>query len=175
MTDLTVHIPRLETERLWLRAPQADDYGLFKEFMATERSRFVGGPNEDWAYLRRMFAHIAGLWVLRGYGPFMMERKDTGALQGMIALWNPIGWPEPELGWTVWAADGEGQGFAHEAALVARAYAAKAHGLTRLVSYIAPGNDRSIALAERLGAVLDTEAEKPADYALAYRHPEIAP
>ncbi|MEL7026999.1 MAG: GNAT family N-acetyltransferase, partial [Pseudomonadota bacterium] len=44
-------------------------------------------------------------------------------------------------------------------------------GLSTLVSYIDPENARSIALAERLGAVRDDEAEKPEDNPLVYRHP----
>jgi len=159
--SLTVHIPTLETERLILRAPRADDYDLFAAFMATDRAAHVGGPSTDWAHLRRMFAHIAGLWVLRGFGPFMLDSKETGALQGMVALWEPIGWPEPELGWSIWAAQAEGKGFAYEAALKARSYMASEHGIDGIVSYIAPGNDRSIALAERLGAHRASSRDRP--------------
>ena len=42
------------------------------------------------------------------------------------------------------------------------------------MSYIAEGNARSVALAERLGAVLDLEAaapEAPGKRVLVYRHP----
>lgn len=166
-----VHIPVLETERLRLRGPQAEDYDVFAAFMASERSHFVGGPSSDWAYLRRMFGHIAGLWVLRGYGPFLLETKSDGFLQGMVALWNPIGWPEPELGWSLWAEKAEGKGYAFEAAKAVLAYGSRAHGLTRLVSYIAPHNIRSIQLAERLGAWPDETAERPYPDALVYRHP----
>ena len=45
-------------------------------------------------------------------------------------------------------------------------------GWTTLVSYVAPGNHRSIRLAERLGAVVDPDAASPEGYdTLVYRHP----
>ena len=51
-----------------------------------------------------------------------------------------------------------------------RDWAAEALGLDRLVSYIDPHNARSIAVAERLGAVLDPDAAKQDPEDLVYRH-----
>ena len=48
------------------------------------------------------------------------------------------------------------------------------NGFETLVSYITPGNDRSVALAERLGATPDATAPRPdgesASETLVYRH-----
>jgi RimJ/RimL family protein N-acetyltransferase len=89
----------------------------------------------------------------------------------MAGPWYPADWSEPELGWTLWSAAHEGKGYAHEAAVAARAHAYSVLGWTTAVSYIDPDNARSIALAERLGATLDPDAahHNPAD--LVYRHP----
>ena len=56
------------------------------------------------------------------------------------------------MGWI--AFDGfEGMGLAYEAALCVRRHAYLQMGFTTMTSNIVPGNTRSIALAEKLGAV----------------------
>jgi len=64
----------------------------------------------------------------------------------------------------------EGQRHATEAAAVLRDWAARTLGLDRLVSCIDPINVRSIAVAERLGAVVDPGAPKQDPGGLVYRH-----
>jgi len=132
----------------------------------------VGGPverREAW----RAFGHLAGMWMLKGVGSFIMERRDTGATIGSAGPWIPEDFPEREIGWTLWDADAEGQGFAFEAADAACDFAFKTLGWDTAVSYIDFGNDRSLALAKRLGAVEDPDATqpKPADPCHVYRHP----
>ncbi len=83
----------------------------------------------------------------------------------------PDGWDEPELAWHLF--DGyEGQGYAHEAALAARADYHARLSPRPLISYIATANTRSEALALRLGAVRETTRAdaKDGDYHI-YRHP----
>ncbi len=162
--------PTLTTPRLKLRPPQADDWPAFAAFMASERAQFVGGP-ADIGKAWRAFGHVAGHWVLRGFGSFVFTRRDNDSALGLTGPWYPADWPEHEIGWTVWDPDAEGQGLAAEAAAHAREHAYTALGWTTAVSYIAPANARSIALAQRLGAVLDTAADAPDDTALVYRHP----
>nr|MDA3856739.1 GNAT family N-acetyltransferase [Roseovarius sp.] len=63
-------------------------------------------------------------------------------------------------------------GIAHEAAARARRYAYQDLGFTTLTSNIVPGNTRSIALAERLGAWFEREYENiHMGHDLLYRHP----
>lgn len=143
-------VPRLETPRLVLRAPQAADFDAFAAYRAGERTRFTGGPmdrNLAW----RAFGHMVGHWVLRGYGVFVLEDKASGAAIGTAGPFFPEGWPEPEIAWTLW--QGEGQGLATEAALAARAWAYETLGWTTAISMILDGNTRSQALAARLGCV----------------------
>lgn len=145
-----VTIPELRSERLLLRGPREGDFEVHAEFSASERSKTVGGP-----YTREMawrhFATMWGHWMLRGYGRWMLERLDNGQVVGNVGLWNPEGWPEPEVGWGVYEG-AEGKGYAYEAAMVARDYAFNELQWTTLISAIAPSNTRSQNLAKRMGA-----------------------
>ena len=169
--------PVLTTERLTLRAPAGGDWPLWDAFFRSDRAIHVGGgPDIDERLSWRAFGHVIGHWVMRGYGSFVFTRKGDDTALGMSGPWFPAGWPEPEIGWTVWQADLEGKGFAYEAASGARDYAREALGWSNMVSYIDPKNARSIALAERLGAVRDDAASAPVfdTPSLIYRHPKEA-
>ncbi len=164
--------PTLSTERLSLRLPGADDWPVWEAFARSVRAQYIGGPY-DVGTAWRAFGHVIGHWVLRGYGSFIFTLKGSEEPLGMAGPWHPANWPEPEIGWTLWSAEAEGKGFAYEAAFAARAYAFKKLKWPTAVSYIDPGNARSIALARRLGATLDTDAATPRDdeTTLVYRHP----
>ena len=176
MTGLELHIPVLTTERLRLRAPRMSDFDMLAAFLATGRSHFVGGPVTEVRQVRRILGMLAGQWVLRGFGVYILETRETGATIGLSGLWYPQGWPEPELSWSIWDAAHEGKGLAFEAAHATRNDAFGRIGLPTAVSYIDPDNARSIALAERLGAVRDDRAATPdGETCLVYRHdPEAA-
>ena len=79
---------------------------------------------------------------------------------GEVGIYHLATYPEPEIGWML-VSGAEGRGIAHEAAAALRAWAYARFGWTTLVSYIDPANARSIRLAERLGARLDTAAAPP--------------
>ncbi|MEM6390587.1 MAG: GNAT family N-acetyltransferase [Pseudomonadota bacterium] len=166
--------PVIETERLILRAPQAGDEEAFIPFAMSARAEFIGGGAEcDLGLAWRIMAIIAGHWTIRGYGSFVLVDKATGTPIGSAGPWHPAGWPEQELGWTIWNADYEGTGLAHEAVLALRHYVYETLKWPTAVSYIDERNARSIALAERLGCRLDKAAEqpKPESPCLIYRHP----
>lgn len=92
-----------------------------------------------------------GHWTLKGFGRWIVETRDSGTAVGLVGLFEPEGWPEPEIGWDLF--DGhEGHGFATEAALHARAYAYDVLGWPTAISLVKPGNDGSAAVALRLGA-----------------------
>ncbi|WP_096784489.1 GNAT family N-acetyltransferase [Rhodobacter sp. CZR27] len=162
--------PAIATERLTLRMPAARDWEAVAGYLTSDRARFTGGRlTRELAW--RSFGHMVGHWVLRGYGMFFFTRRGSDEALGMAGPWFPEGWPEPELGWTVFSDAGEGQGFAREAAEAARRHAFQNLGWKTAVSYIHPDNARSIALAERLGAVRDAGAAFPGDGpTLVFRH-----
>ena len=146
--------PRLETDRLILRGPEQRDAEPMIAFLLDQvrAAGFGASPNRGDAW--RWYALNIGHWHLHGYGYFTIEDKATGIPAGICGIWNPEGWPEPEVGWVVF--DGfEGKGIAHEAALRARRWAYEDLGFTTLTSNIVPGNTRSAALAQRLGAHME--------------------
>lgn len=147
-------VPVLETARLILRAPAPADFDPFAAYCASDRARFTGGPlerNLAW----RAFCSITGNWVQRGYAFFVIEERARGRALGMAGPWFPEGWPEPEIGWQIWAAEDEGKGYAREAAEAARGFAYDALGWPTAISLIMAGNTRSQTLARRLGCVED--------------------
>ena len=169
MITLT-NAPVLETERLVLRLPQLSDFDAYAAFMASERAGFVGGPLErDLSW--RGFGHMMGHWVLRGYGLFVITDRTDGRPLGMAGMLNPEGWPEPELGWSLWEAAAEGRGIAREAVEAARGYAYGPLGWTTAISLIAPDNLPSAGLARRLGAVEERAWELRGKTVNIWRHP----
>lgn len=162
-----------ETDRLILRRPQPADLDATIAYYATERSAWNGGPLDAPAAWRG-FAAGLGHWQIHGFGMCALIEKATGHNIGSVGIWYPGGWPEPELGWTLY--DGaEGKGFASEAAIAMRAHAATAWNLTHLISIIALGNSRSEAVATRLGAAPESDWTSPAGrQARIWRHPREA-
>lgn len=162
--------PRLETDRLVLRPHRATDFDRLADLFASPRSRYMGGPlsrGDAW----RWFAGYVGQWELLGFGSWAIELRGNGAYVGQVSLNLPAGFPEVELGWSLWE-EYEGNGYAGEAALRARHFAYRTLGFDTLVSYIDSGNAGSIRLAERMGAALDADAPTPGgDPWLVYRHP----
>ena len=161
--------PVLTTARLVLRAPGPADFEGFAAYVASDRSRFTGGPmTRELAW--RAFGHLVGHWVLRGWGPFVVTAG--GQALGAVGPFYPEGWPEPEIAWTMWAPEAEGKGYALEAAQAARAHAYGALGWRTAISMIDPDNARSIALARRMGCTPDgTFAHERHGLCHIWRHP----
>ncbi len=160
---------RISTDRLILRTPCEGDFAAVAAFMRSPRAAFVGGPIEDDFALWRSFLSGLGHWALRGYGMFMVDREATPV--GRVGILYHRMWQEPELGWHVF--DGhEGQGYATEAAIAARRWAAESHGLGPLISYIDTRNTRSAAVARRLGAVHERDDTLLGGPVQVWRHPE---
>lgn len=178
MTAFAPHLadtPVLNTARLTLRAPAARDWPHWRAMMASPRAAFIGGPQDE-RMAWRSFGHVIGHWVMRGFGMFVLCRRDSDTPLGMAGPWFPASWPEPEIGWNLWQEAAEGKGFAFEAAEAARDFAFARLGWTTCVSYIAPDNTRSIALARRLGAEPDETAAWPGEDRLTvWRHSNGGP
>lgn len=168
--DLTARAPTIMTDRLILRMPQIEDAEPYMAVLMSGRATHVGGPMERHdAWLD--FCMETASWPLRGYGAFAIEERKTETFLGLIVLHHDDGDPERELGWVL-TDDAEGKGIALEAAPHVRDWAFDTYGWASIVSYIDPANTRSIALAERLGAVRDDAAPRAPNYeqCLIYRH-----
>lgn len=159
-------VPGITTTRLRLRAPRIADFPAYAEITTGGRGLHIGGPftrEEAWLDFTQM---VAG-WLLRGYGAWAVERLSDGALQGFVLLNHEFGDAEPELGF-LFRAGAEGKGYAFEAAQAARHFAFGILKWASVVSYVDAANDRSIRLAERLGAVRDAAASD--EDLIVYRH-----
>ena len=170
---MTRAIPIVETPRLVLRGFRLADLDAYAAMCADEEvMRHIGsggtvGRDVAWRHL----ALFLGSWSLIGHGMWAIERRADGALIGRAGFLEPEDWPGCELGWLL-ARTAWGQGYAFEAAQAARDCGRHELGLGRLISLIRPDNQRSIALAERLGARNGGPIDFMGSQALLYRHPE---
>ena len=161
-------IPTLTTERLILRPPVLADFALMQTMLASPRAQYMGGPYDLIGAWRVMCQDIA-LWQMFGHGALMVDVRETGECVGQVGINHGPLYPEKELGWLLF--DGhEGRGYAVESAGAMRDWAFAALGLPSLVSYIDAPNAVSIAVAVKLGAVLDPDAPRQDPTDLVYRH-----
>lgn len=158
-------IPTLTTRRLTLRPYRIEDFPAYRDFVTSDRARFMGGPHPDataWAW----FCNDTASWALYGFGGLMIEAE--GAPVGCVTVTQGPDFPEPEIGWFLFEGN-DGEGYATEAARAF--YALLAPRLPSLVSYVDAANTRAIRLAERLKAVPDPDAATPnGDPCLVYRY-----
>lgn len=161
-------IPTLNTARLILRPMSFGDWQPYSVFMASERTRWMGGPfstKTAWG----MFCADQAQWLLFGAGALMMEDRASGLCIGQVGINSGPLFPEQEIGWLVFP-EFEGRAYAFEAASALRDWAKNVRRLPTLVSYIDPNNLRSRKLAERLGATLDANAARQDPTDLVYQH-----
>ena len=146
-------IPTIETERLVLRAPDADDYPVYRDFFAdVEASRAYGGPmaaGGAW----RVLATDLGHWALRGYGRWAVEVRDTGAMIGGCGLWWPEGSPRSELTWWIVPA-ARRDGYALEASRAAVRFGYRTLGWALVETHMNDDNAAARGLAVVLGGTV---------------------
>lgn len=150
----------ITTPRLTLRKPEAADLAPAAAFWASERSHLMGGPWTS-AQTAIEMADLHAQWAKHGFSLFTVVLNATGAPIGGIGPFFPEGYPEPELGWSLWDARYEGQGLAFEAATAARDWFFANTRFKTAVSFTNPDNARSHRLCERMGAVVDDQAACP--------------
>ena len=162
-------IPTVQTDRLTLRAPKMDDLAPLTAFFASERSHIVGGPLNARGSHKSMMSTF-GAWALRGHGLWHIADRVTDRFLGWVGMLFAPGWDEVELGWTVMQ-EAEGKGIAFEAAVAARDFSARHLNIDGAISYIAPHNARSQALARRLGATIERKGILLGHDVDVWRHP----
>ena len=173
MTDPLTNAPTLRTERLTLRGPLRTDLAAFTRFLPTNpvmaEQDELGSASDAW------FGFMTGVghWRWHGYGFFVLHLTDDPTPLGRVGILNHEGFERPELAWHLYEG-ATGQGYATEAATRVRQWAAKAHGLTRLVSYIHQDTARSQAVATRLGAANSGTPAGHAPDATIWEHPEVS-
>lgn len=142
---------RIETPRLVLRLPRAEDLDSWAEMMAdAEASRFIGGVTPRAVTWRGLMTMI-GAWHANGFAMFSVCEKPTGRWVGRLGPWMPEGWPGTEVGWAI-VRECWGRGYATEGAEAATTWAFDHLGWTQVIHSIDPANVASQAVARKLGS-----------------------
>jgi RimJ/RimL family protein N-acetyltransferase len=148
--------PDLRSERLLMRAPRFEDYERWVEMLGDpEVGAGLGKPDgltphDAWIDLSVLTGH----WALRGFGHWVLEELDGGAVVGRAGLYYPPDWPGLEVGWTV-AREHWGKGYAAEAGRTACEWGHEQLGVRHIHSLIHPDNAQSVRVAEKLGETLE--------------------
>lgn len=145
-------IPTLTTERLVLRAPEAADFSVYRDFFGdAEASHFYGGPMEaDRAW--RVLATDLGHWALRGYGRWSIVEQASGAMVGGCGLWWPEAYPRSELTWWI-IPSARRNGYALEASRAAVRFGYDTLGWELVETHMNDENVAARLLAQKLGGV----------------------
>ena len=152
----------LETPRLTLRPPAAEDLPGFVEFHSDAVTmEYLGGVTAE-ADTWRALAMMIGTWSLNPASMFSVIVRETGDWVGRIGPWIPHQWPVQEVGWGV-LRRAEGNGYALEAAVASLDYVFDELDWERVDHLIDEGNTRSQALAERLGSAPGDMVKMPGE------------
>jgi RimJ/RimL family protein N-acetyltransferase len=155
--------PVLQTERLTLRPPKAEDFDAWVRFGSDEQTmRFMGGVQPR-SVAWRGICTVTGAWSLFGYSMFSVVETATGRWIGRLGPWRPADWPGTEVGWGL-CRDVWGQGYATEGAAAAIDWAFDVLGWTDVIHCIDPENLASQGVAKRLGSKRLGSGFMPAPY-----------
>jgi RimJ/RimL family protein N-acetyltransferase len=155
--------PTLHTRRLILRAQRpSDTEALMAAFADDAYARFITRDHraltreEAW----RPIATVPGMWSVNGYGQWMVEERATGLPVGRLGPWQPEGWPDFEIGWTIFPPHW-GKGYAVEGAAAAFVWAHDKLGRDYAIHLIDPANIASERVAAKLGGRITGTWEIP--------------
>jgi RimJ/RimL family protein N-acetyltransferase len=150
----------LETPRLRLRDKEAGDLDFLASLSADPTvMRWIGdGSTYPRGEIEARLARVLEIERQPGHERWnsfkIVERKDDGALLGQAGVLRCEidGAPEVEIGWWFTPA-AWGHGYATEAATALRDYAFTVAGIPRLMVVLQAENERSVAVALRIGGV----------------------
>ncbi len=150
-------VTELLTPRLLLRPFHPDDFEAHARICGdAEVMKYIRAGalsrEDSWWQLARYLGH----WQLRGYGCWAVVERSSSALIGHLGFFHAEGGHGLEFGWAL-AREAWGRGYALEGTLAAKEHGFEALGFTKLLCVIRPDNERSLRLAERLGAEADGE------------------
>ncbi|MEM8697300.1 MAG: GNAT family N-acetyltransferase [Pseudomonadota bacterium] len=148
-----IDIPQIETDRLLLRAPCADDFSVYRGFYAdADASSSYGGPLDPGMAWRRLAADL-GHWELRGFGMWSVVERASGDMVGGCGLVWPESWPRHELTWWIVSA-ARRSGFAFEASRAIVGFAYRQWKWPQVETHMDDDNDAARRLAEKLGGTV---------------------
>ena len=143
----------VETPRLVLRRLEESDAEFiltlvndpaWLEFIGDKGVRTLDDARE---YLRN---GPIDMYAKHGHGLYCVETKADGEAIGMCGLIKRDTLPDVDLGYA-FLPQARGGGYAYEAASATMTYARETLNLQRILAIVSPGNERSIALLEKLG------------------------
>jgi RimJ/RimL family protein N-acetyltransferase len=155
--------PKLETDRLILRPPIAEDFEPWAAFAADEETMRRLGGAQPRSVAWRGICSVTGAWAIRGHSMFSAIEKQTGRWVGRLGPWQPDGWPGAEVGWGI-VRDCWGKGYASEGASAAMDYVFDVLGWDEVIHCIEPDNGNSQKVAKRLGSAFLREDWLPEPY-----------
>lgn len=144
---------RLETPRLRLREITPADADFLLELMNEPGylenigDRGVRTLDDAARYIAERFLSS---YAVEGWGLWCVERRGEGERLGVCGLVRRDGLEHPDIGFAFLARHG-GQGFAIESAQAVLGFARDTLALPRLLGLVAPWNERSMRLLEKLG------------------------
>jgi RimJ/RimL family protein N-acetyltransferase len=152
--------PTLETERLILRPPMAEDFEAWAAFAGDpDVARFLGGAQSR-AMAWRNICTMAGSWVINGFSMFSAIEKSSGRWIGRLGPWQPEGWPGPEFACGV-VRETWGTGLAFEGAAAALDWIFDSLGWPKIIHTVIPEHTHAKRFAERLGSRRVGEGKLP--------------
>jgi RimJ/RimL family protein N-acetyltransferase len=154
----------IETERLLLRVPEDSDLEAWTAMFADpEVSRYLGPPIDSRDAVAAHIRAIRERHEVDEFGLLAVVRKEDGRVIGRsgFLVWDTRTWTpttlccagkhaEVEIGWT-FIRECWGLGYATEAGAACRDRAFTTLGTRRVAAVIQPDNERSLAVARRLG------------------------
>jgi len=150
-------VPRIETERLRLRAHRASDHAPCLAIWSDPvMVRHIGGITFTAEEVWKRLLQYRGLWGLLGYGYWAVEEKASGRYIGDVGFADLAREIEPSLrgmlegGWVL-APQVHGRGYATEAVLAACTWLDAHWPGEHAVCIIAPENPASVRVAEKAG------------------------
>lgn len=158
-----MNIPELQTDRLLLRAPHADDFMVYRNFYSDEcASSAYGGPLSPELAWRKL-AYDRGHWALRGFGMWSVVDRATKVMVGSCGIVWPEGWPRHELTWWILPASRRRR-FAYESSRAAISWAYDFLGWREVETHMDDENMAARRLAKLLGGKFIRREQFPDGY-----------
>lgn len=143
----------VQTGRLTLRRLTEDDADFVLRLVNEEAFREnIGEKNLHTPEQAREFLRD-GAWTCQpkaGYGQFLVESRATGEPLGICGLLYREELGVTDVGFAL-LPEARGRGYAVEAAAAAMEYARSRLAVTEIAALVAPGNQASIRVLEKLG------------------------
>lgn len=147
------HMPRLETERLWLRPMRISDADDMYRYAQREdvTEYLLWSPHPSVCYTRDYLAYIEERYVLGDFYDWAVVDKESGRMIGTCGF-TSIDAPNDagEIGY-VFHPDYHGKGLATEAAARVLCFGFEELGLHRIEAKFILGNDASLHVMKKLG------------------------